>query len=131
MDSRIAELMPLESFPPACGQGTIAIECREDDSRMRERLAALDHWETSVALACERAFLAALDGSCKTPVAGYARIDDGALLFDGVILSEDGHESYEASAVGDPADATAVGDTAGRDVRRRAPPAFLKRLGIG
>ena len=98
---------------------------------MRERLAAIDHWETSVALACERAFLAALDGSCKTPVAGYARIDDGALLFDGVILSEDGRESYEASGVGDPADATAVGDAAGRDVRRRAPIAFLKRLGIG
>lgn len=131
MESRITELMPLQSFPPACGQGTIAIECREDDSHMRGRLAALDHWETSVALACERAFLAALDGSCRTPVAGYARINDGALLFDGVILSEDGGESYEASGSGDPADAAGIGEAAGRDVRRRAPAAFLRRLGIG
>ena len=76
LQSRITEFMPLETFPPACGQGTIAIECREDDPRMRERLAAIDHRETSAALACERAFLAALDGSCKTPVAGYARIDE-------------------------------------------------------
>ena len=130
LQSRITELMPLESFPPACGQGTIAIECREDDA-MRERLAALDHRETSVALACERAFLGALDGSCKTPVAGYARIDEGVLRFDGVIISEDGSESYEASGSGDPADAADIGEAAGSDVRGRAPAAFLKRLGIG
>ena len=131
MESRISEFMPLESFPPACGQGTIAIECRADDSRVRDHLAAIDHRETSAALACERAFLGALDGSCKTPVAGYARIEDGVLRFDGVILSEDGVESYEASGFGDPADAARIGGAAGRDVRRRAPAAFLKRLGIG
>jgi hydroxymethylbilane synthase len=131
LESRIAELMPLESFPPACGQGTIAIECRDSDSRMRDRLAALDHPETSAALACERAFLGALGGSCKTPVAGYARIDSGVLQFSGVILSEDGRESYEAIGSGDPGDAAGIGEAAGRDVRRRAPAAFLKRLGIG
>ena len=98
---------------------------------MRDLLAATDHQETSVALACERAFLGALDGSCKTPVAGYARMADGILRFDGVILSEDGRESYEASGSGDPADAAEIGEAAGRDVRKRAPAAFLKRLGIG
>lgn len=131
LQSCITEFMPLESFPPACGQGTIAIECREDDFRMRERLALIDHRDTAAALACERAFLGALDGSCKTPVAGYARIDEGVLRFDGVILSEDGRESYEAFGSGDPADAAGIGEAAGRDVRRRAPAAFLKRLGIG
>jgi hydroxymethylbilane synthase len=131
MESRISEFMPLESFPPACGQGTIAIECRENDSRIRKCLAAIDHYDTSVALACERAFLAALDGSCKTPVAGYARIEEGVLRFNGVILSEDGRESYEASRSGDAADAAEIGREAGRDVRRCAPAAFLKRLGIG
>jgi len=131
MESRISELMALELFPPACGQGTIAIECRADDSRMCDRLAAIDHRETSAALACERAFLGALDGSCKTPVAGYARMEEGVLRFDGVILAEDGGESYESSGFGDPADAARIGDAAGRDVRRRAPAAFLKRLGIG
>ena len=98
---------------------------------MRELLAAIDHRDTSAALACERAFLAALDGSCKTPVAGYARIEGGELHFDGVILSEDGRESYAASGSGSPEDAARIGVAAGREVRGRAPAAFLKRLGIG
>ena len=53
------------------------------------------------------------------------------LRFDGVILSEDGGESYEASGSGDPADAAEIGEPAGRDIRGRAPADFLKRLGIG
>ena len=73
LEDKITALLPLEKFPPACGQGTIAIECRADDARVRDLLAAIDHRDTSLALACERAFLAALDGSCKTPIAGYAR----------------------------------------------------------
>ena len=131
MELRITGLLSLDSFPPACGQGTIAIECRQGDSAMHDRLAAIDHRETSAALACERAFLAALDGSCKTPVAGYARIESGRLRFDGVILSTDGQESYAASASGDPGDAAKIGDGAGREIRGRAPADFLRRLGIG
>lgn len=131
LDAKISALLPLEKFPPACGQGAIAIECRVDDARIRELVAGIDHRETSAALACERAFLAALDGSCKTPIAGYARLEAGKLRFDGVILSADGSESYEASGSGDPVNAVAIGAEAGRDVRRRAPAAFLKRLGIG
>ena len=93
LEQKIAALLPLEHFPPACGQGTIAIECRADDARARDLLAAINHRDTSLALACERAFLAALDGSCKTPIAGYARIEEGLLLrFDGLVLSEDGSE---------------------------------------
>ena len=92
-------VMPLETFPPACGQGTIAIECRENDSACA--MPCRDRPSGDLGRACLRAgFLAALDGSCKTPVAGYARIEDGVFRFDGVILSEDGRESYEASAFG-------------------------------
>jgi hydroxymethylbilane synthase len=131
LEGKISALLPLEEFPPACGQGTIAIECRADDVRIRDMLAAIDHGESSVSLACERAFLAALDGSCKTPIAGYARIEAGALRFDGIILSEDGRESYEASGSGDPAKAAEIGRRAGEDMRRKAPSSFLKRLGIG
>jgi len=131
LQSRITELLPLQEFPPACGQGSIAAECRENDVRTRELLAAIDHRETALALLCERAFLAALDGSCKTPVAGYARIVARVLRFDGTILSADGLESYEASGSGDPTDAASIGAAAGADIRSRAPKDFLKRLGIG
>ena len=132
LEGKITALLPPDKFPPACGQGAIAVECRANDARIRELLAAIDHRDTSLALACERAFLAALDGSCKTPIAGYARIEAGMLLrFNGMILSEDGRESYEASASGDPADATGIGREAGLEIRGKSPSDFLKRLGIG
>ena len=65
----VTDLMPLEKFPPAPGQGAICIESRIGDARVEELLAAIHHRNTGLALACERAFLAALDGSCRTPIA--------------------------------------------------------------
>lgn len=131
LESHIAALLPLDKFPPACGQGAIAIECRADDGKIRELLAPLDHPATAAALSCERAFLAALDGSCRTPIAGYARIVEGRLVFDGLVLSEDGTEFYAADGAGDPADAKAIGREAGAEILARAPASFLKGLGIG
>ena len=125
LEDKIAALLPLEKFPPACGQGTIAIECREADSRMLDLLAEIDHRPSSRALACERAFLASLDGSCKTPIAGYARLEGLLLRIDGVVLSEDGGESYEASASGDPGNAVEIGEEGGKEIRRKAPSTFL------
>ncbi len=131
LEDKITALLPLDKFPPACGQGTIAIECRGEDSRVIDLLGGIDHRQTSHALACERAFLAALGGSCKTPVAGYARLDGLLLRLDGILLSEDGRESYQATASGDPADAAGIGREAGVDILRKAPAGFLKRLGVG
>jgi hydroxymethylbilane synthase len=131
LDGHITAYLPLETFPPACGQGAVAVECRVGDTRTRDMLAPIDHRDTAVAVACERAFLAALDGSCRTPVAGTARLSGGALQFHGVLLSPDGQESYEADASGGPAEATDIGRAAGLDILRRAPASFLARIGIG
>ena len=68
------KIMSVEEFLPAVAQGAIGIETREDDARTREVLARIDHADTSTAIACERAFLAVLDGSCKTPIGGHADI---------------------------------------------------------
>ncbi len=131
LEAHITELLPLESFPPACGQGAVAIECRADDAATRALLDAIDHSETHRAVQCERAFLAALDGSCRTPIAAYARFVDAALVFDGVVLSPDGREFYEGQASGDPADPAEIGRQAGEEVRGKAPAAFLNAIGIG
>ena len=128
---RITALLPLADFLPACGQGAVAVECRADEARMRDALAAIDHRETALAIACERAFLAALDGSCRTPIAGHARIDGNRLRFDGMLLLEDGSAFYETGLSGYAADAEAIGREAGEEIRRRAPRDFLQRLGIG
>jgi hydroxymethylbilane synthase len=130
LEEHVSAMLPPEKFPPACGQGAVAIECGVDDRPIRDLLAAIDHRPTSTAIECERAFLAALDGSCRSPIAGCARADGGTLRFDGILLSEDGSEFYEASMSGAMADAAAIGKHAGEEIRRRAPASFLERLGI-
>ena len=78
---------------PAVAQGAIGIERRADDTRAAEMLAAIHHAPTGHRLAAERAFLAALDGSCETPIAGLAELDGGTLRLRGEILRPDGSES--------------------------------------
>lgn len=82
-----------EVMLPAVAQGAIGIERRADDSRAADMLAAIHHQETGERLAAERAFLAALDGSCETPIAGLAELSGGNLRLRGEILRPDGSES--------------------------------------
>ena len=69
LTDHVTAIMSTDEFLPAVGQGAIGIETREDDRRVRDILMRVDHTDTSGAIACERAFLAALDGSCRTPIA--------------------------------------------------------------
>ena len=121
----ITELLPAETFPPAPGQGAICIESRIGDARIEAMLAPINHLPTAQALACERAFLAALDGSCRTPIAGYARIDDGNLSFSGMILTPDGREAHEVEAAGPATEAAWLGADAGQRVRAKAGTRFF------
>jgi hydroxymethylbilane synthase len=133
LEDRISAYLDLELFPPACGQGAVAIECREGDRRIGELLAGIDHRETRLAVTCERAFLGVLDGSCRTPIAGLGRLDGDRLVFKGVLLSPDGGRGYEAGLSRElttEAEASALGREAGLMVRGEAPDKFLAALGI-
>ena len=121
----ITELMPLDMFPPAPGQGAICIEARIGDRRIAELLAPIHHAPTGAALACERAFLAALDGSCRTPIAGHATVVGERLSFAGLILSPDGRQSYDIAAEGPAGDAARIGREAGGAIRAKAGPNFF------
>src|SRR5205085_10500903 len=79
-----AAVLEIDEFLPAVGQGAIGIETREDDENTRTMLAPINHPATAVALAAERAFLAVLDGSCRTPIAGHAIVTGDALSFRGL-----------------------------------------------
>ena len=122
---RARAALDIESFLPAVGQGAIALAARGGDARTLEALAAIGDADTATALAAERAYLAVLDGSCRTPIAGHARLEDGRLVLRGQVLREDGSESFEARVAGPPADAVRLGADAGRDLLRRLPPGVL------
>ncbi len=120
------ELLPLESFPPAPGQGAICIETRIGDARMEQLLAPIRHERTAYSLACERAFLAALDGSCRTPIAALALVEGDRISFSGMILTPDGREAHDISVEGLATDAAAIGSRAGAEIRGRAGTRFFE-----
>jgi hydroxymethylbilane synthase len=121
----ITELLDPESFPPAPGQGAICIEARTGDERIAALLAPINHADTQAALTCERAFLGALDGSCRTPIAGLARISEGRISFYGMILTPDGSVWHDIRAEGPAGDAAQLGADAGAEVRGKAGSGFF------
>jgi len=118
-------IMSAEEFLPAVGQGAIAIETRANDARMCDILARVDDADTSTAIACERAFLAALDGSCKTPIAGHATVLASAVQFRGLIVRPDGSAALDITGTGHRKDAATIGTEAGRELKHRAGPGYF------
>jgi hydroxymethylbilane synthase len=109
-------------FLPALAQGAIGIEIREDDARARAAVSPLNDAHTETALACERAFQDALGGSCRSPMAGLARVEGGRVLFDGEVLSPDGSEHVRTHIEAALSDAAQAGREAGLSIRPRAAP---------
>ena len=126
MADAITDLIALDVFPPAPGQGAICVEGRVGDERMLELIEPLNHPATSAALQCERAFLAILDGSCRTPIAGHAVIDGDNVSFYGLVLKPDGTESHDVTLSGKIGDVLLIGKNAGDQIRRAAGPAFFE-----
>lgn len=126
MTQVVTDLMPLDVFPPAPGQGAICVESRIGDAGVADLLAPIHHRDTGLALACERAFLAALDGSCRTPIAGYATVDGDRLAFSGLILSPDGQTTHDVTIDGDAGEAALLGRRAGAIVREKAGTRFFE-----
>jgi hydroxymethylbilane synthase len=115
----------LDEFLPAVGQGAIGIETRADDAKTRGLLTPLNDPGTAAALATERAFLAALDGSCRTPIAGYASVSGDRVTFHGMIVRPDGSEAFETRREGEIAYVEMLGTDAGRELKGRANPDFF------
>lgn len=129
MESRATQVLAPSQWLPSLGQGVIGIEIRSTDSFARESLGFLNHKPSEIALLCERAFQAALDGSCRTPIAGLAEVSGDKLSFDGEVLAPDGSDFANASftiALGD--DAREIAEKAGRDCGLALKPRVAKWL---
>ncbi len=122
---RATALLSIEDFLPAVGQGAIGLTARPGDGKTLAALAAIMDAPTGEAVACERAFLTVLDGSCKTPIAGYAQAEGGRLRFRGAVYRADGSQSFEVAMEGPAADAAQLGEAAGRDLLARLPKGVL------
>ena len=125
LSHRARAVLDLDTFLPAPGQGAIAIAARAADVRMREALKAISDAGTMAAVAAERAFLAELEGSCRTPIAGFARIEGQRLRFKGEVLRLDGSERFAVAAEGAPSDAERLGREARRELAARLPEGVL------
>jgi hydroxymethylbilane synthase len=124
----VTSILSTEEMLPAVAQGAIGIACRSSDATTRDLLQVLNDPATATAVACERAFLGELDGSCRTPIAGLAEIASGALRFRGLVLNPEGTEWHEIERLGRPEDAESIGAEAGRALLALAGPNFLSSL---
>lgn len=115
----------VDDMLPAVAQGAIGIERRMADSRVADLLAAIHHAPTGHRLTAERSFLATLDGSCETPIAGLAVLDGTAMWLRGEILRPDGSEAIQGDRRGPVADAAAMGADLARDLLGQAPAGFF------
>jgi len=125
MEHVASSVIAVEEMLPAVAQGAIGIEIRSNDDATRAALAPLNCSATQTRLAAERAFLGALDGSCRTPIAGLAILDGNKISFKGEILREDGSERFDAAREGNAADAAAMGRDAGEELKQRAGQGFF------
>jgi hydroxymethylbilane synthase len=114
-----------EEMLPAVAQGAIGVERRVSDERVAAMLAAIHHRETGLRLAAERGFLARLDGSCETPIAGLAVLTGGELWLRGEILRPDGSASVAGELRGPVADGVGLGTTLADELLGRAGPGFF------
>jgi hydroxymethylbilane synthase len=126
--SHATAILSTEEMLPAVAQGAIGVACRESDAKTHALLAPLNDAASATVIACERSFLARLDGSCKTPIAGLAEIDGGTLRFRGLILVPDGSAWHEIELTGETRHARQIGLDAGEELLARAGPEFMARL---
>jgi hydroxymethylbilane synthase len=125
LEGEVTSLLETEDFLPAVGQGAICIESREGDERTLEMLQAIHDRETQIRLDAERAFLAVLDGSCRTPIGGLALLNGDELTLKGTVLKPDGSEVHDEVRSGRAADAVQIGQVAGEALKAKMGPGFL------
>ncbi|HML09847.1 MAG TPA: hydroxymethylbilane synthase [Stellaceae bacterium] len=118
------QILSVEQMLPAVGQGALAIETRADNAELRELLSPLHDPASAACVNAERAMLAALDGSCHTPIAGHATLSGAQLHLRALLLTEDGSAERRAEGSGAAADAAALGREIGERLRRDAGPEF-------
>jgi hydroxymethylbilane synthase len=125
LEGEATSVLDAREFVPAAGQGAIAITARRDDSALQAFLAPVLDAATGIELAAERAFLRILDGSCKTPIGAYARVEEGSVALRAIVLKPDGSQFFETALSGPIGDAVRLGETAALNLAAQIPAGFF------
>jgi hydroxymethylbilane synthase len=104
-----ANILSIEEMLPAVSQGAIGLQCRTNDVAMQELLLRVNDTQTMTCITAERAMLRALDGSCRTPIAGYATLEEGIITLEGMVANDDGSSLVRATLCAAEEDAEALG----------------------
>ncbi|SDR31167.1 hydroxymethylbilane synthase [Pseudovibrio sp. Tun.PSC04-5.I4] len=122
----VTSLADLEHFLPAVGQGAIGIETRLGDEETARILAPIHHAETESRLLLERAYLAEMDGSCRTPIAGLSHVEGDRIRFRGEVIKPDGSQTHTVEGEGALSDAEEIGRELGKELKAKSGPNFLE-----
>lgn len=120
------QVLQTDEMLPAVAQGAIGIECRENDERVLAYLKPLDDAPTRMRVEAERALLAVLDGSCRTPIAALAELDGVGMRLRGAIARPDGTDLIEIERRGNARDGVKLGEDAGAELKSRIGPDFFE-----
>ncbi len=130
LDAPHSPVDPTEMLPAAC-QGAIGLEIRLNDARAQALCDAIGDTVSAIAVAAERAFLAALDGSCRTPIAALATVDGDTVALEGLVARPDGTAIIRISERAAIADAARLGDEAGQKIKTDMPLDFFVAAEVG
>lgn len=128
LEDMARSVLSTDEMLPAVAQGALGIECRAGDAEVRALLAPIACARTTTAIAAERALLAELDGSCRTPIAALATIAGESLTLDGLLFLPDGSRHWAVHRSGAAADAEAIGREAGAALKAAAGDTYVRDL---
>lgn len=118
----------VDTMLPSAGQGVVALQCRAEDEDLLEVLGAVNDPDSNLTSAAERALLAALDGSCRTPIGGLAQLVDGDIWLRANVALPDGSRIFRAEGRADPEDGVRLGAELGEQLRAAAPADLFEDL---
>ncbi len=124
MLDKATQVLSIDEFLPAVAQGALGIQCREDDASTLELLRPLNHLSTFQAVSAERAFMRDLNGSCRTPIAGFAYIEGNHLFFKGMISEPEGHNMHFISHSGPSNEPEKIGSEAAALIKKQSCQTF-------
>jgi hydroxymethylbilane synthase len=124
----ITQILDEDIMLPAVGQGALGIVCRDNDPEMQSRLKVLDHNDTRLAVTAERGLLAVLEGSCKVPIAGKARIEGQTIVLRGLVANLSGTQVLKEEITGSIENPGAIGLALGKELLRKGAGQILAEI---